>query len=273
MIGNNFVLVDKSKRNQKILIEKMVQKLTSVITVQVSSDSTSASRRSNLLLNNLSRNKLSLMQLCAQYVEPNDLGLFNQFYVSILNSMTSILIDNNDTLNMTTQKFSIITELLSKFSSFNLNKLAQQSQAAKQDQVCIEFVEANLRFLRDLKLDQLRSSQDVGQDEEQNRLLNKTLQLIVEQCIDNFVCILDIGYPFYFEYMLKKCLEFSSCNNNALKYAPRHLQRFEVIFRQNELRLMLQQSGLVDETKLTRSQFEKTFDFLAEYFQSERIRL
>jgi hypothetical protein len=24
---------------------------------------------------------------------------------------------------------------------------------------------------------------------------------------------------------------------------------------------------------LTRSQFEKTFDFLAEYFQSERIRL
>ena len=97
------------------------------------------------------------------------------------------------------------------------------------------------------------------------------LKLIVEQCIDNFVSVLGINYPFYFEYMLKKCLEFSS-KNAAFKYGSRHLKRFSIIFKQNELLTTVRAGQKLDAIWLGRAKFEKTFEFLVEYFGFERSR-
>ena len=50
----------------------------------------------------------------------------------------------------------------------------------------------------------------------------KNIKSIIEQCVENYVSILNINYPFYFEYMVKKCLEFCS-NISTGKYGPGHL--------------------------------------------------
>jgi hypothetical protein len=355
LIGNNFIQAISSpsdnvnitlkKRNQQILLEKIIQKLTSAITLSnsnaetmsssrnnssnvlaetananpanitnVSSNGQSSSssvRRSNMILLNLTRNKLALMALCAQYVEPDDIDLFNEFYTSILCSITSILLNesinftannssneialaqtNCDSIEMMSQKFSIILQLISKFSFFNLNKLitneVQTESDSKSDEdyitnICTAFVETNLNFLFDLKFEFLNQSFQLSpsslmspQDQErlQQRQLIKenNLRLIIDQCIDNFVSILNVEYPFYFEYMLKKCLEFSS-KTVTLKYGTRHLKQFNQIFKQNEL-MSLSHFGSEKKTTepLTKVKYEKTFDFLKEYFNFERSR-
>lgn len=88
------------KSNQQVLLEKIISKLTSNINLTSiiernggSAASMSTRRSSNMLLN-LIRNKLSLMSLCANFVEPNDLDLFNDFYMNILASINSILLND-----------------------------------------------------------------------------------------------------------------------------------------------------------------------------------
>ena len=247
------------------------------------SSSSSSSRRSSNILLNLTRNKLSLMSLCAQYVEPNDLDLFNEFYTNILCSITSILMNINlnaegsdqqisgnfDSLEIINLKFSIILQLLSKFSFINLNKLidmrlsADSSFVANDDEVsdiCCAFVETNFNFLIDLKLTPNQNEQVQAVFNEEN------LKLIIDQCIDNFVSIMNINYPFYFEYMLKKCLEFSG-KPLTLKYGCRHFSQFNIIIQQRELVL---NDSL--QTKLDREKFEGTFKFLSEFFNFERAK-
>jgi hypothetical protein len=309
MIGTNFIQFNEvnlnfhvlRKRNQQILLEKIIQKITSTITIANEPASaqphlsSSSSRRNGILLNILTRNKLSLMELCAQYVEPNDLDSFNEFYTNILCSVTSILLNENvnydpnssdlmlaqnscDTLEMVNQKFSIIIELLSKFSFFNLNRLITTKSVKELSEgylndICATFVETNLNFLMDLKFE--FECGGGGENEENLRkrqvVKEKNLKLIVDQTIDNFVSILNISYPFYFEYMLKKCLEFSS-KNAAFKYGSRHLRRFCVVFRQNELLTTINTNKNMDDVLLSRVKYEKTFEFLAEYFNFERNR-
>ena len=195
------------------------------------------------------------MELCAQYVEPNDLELFNEFYTNILCSITSILLNENlncdpnsadivlaqnscDTLEMVNQKFSIVLQLLAKFSFFNLNKLLGELDDIRTlNEICASFVEININFLMDLKFEFLNeqvNEQGTSNTEERQIVKEKNLKQIVDQCIDNFVSILNVNYPSYFEYMLKKCLDFSS-KNVAFKYGSRHLRRFCIAFKQNEL--------------------------------------
>lgn len=88
------------KSNQQLLLEKIIDKLTSSINLSSMLERNSAAasvnfsmRRSSNMLLNLTRNKLSLMSLCAQFVEPNDLELFNEFYMNILASISSILLN------------------------------------------------------------------------------------------------------------------------------------------------------------------------------------
>lgn len=96
------------------------------------------------------------MSLCAQYVEPNDLDLFNEFYTNILCSITSIMLnlnlqpanatDNNtgssqhqqiggnfDSIEIINLKFSIILQLLEKFSFVNLERLIDECRSNIND--------------------------------------------------------------------------------------------------------------------------------------------
>lgn len=97
-IQNNTMSTTK-KTNQQLLLEKIIDKLTSNIDLPSllggSATNLSTRRTSNMLLN-LTRNKLSLMALCAQFVEPNDLTLFNEFYMKILASISSILLNETN---------------------------------------------------------------------------------------------------------------------------------------------------------------------------------
>lgn len=222
------------------------------------------------------------MSLCAQYVEPNDLDLFNEFYTNILCSITSILMNMNlsaegsdqqiaghfDSLEIINLKFSIILQLLSKFSFVNLNKLidmrlsSESSYEADDDvsDICCAFVDTNFNFLIDLKL-------RPKQDEQIQAIFNEeNLRLIIDQCIDNFVSIMNINYPFYFEFMLKKCLEFSG-KPLTLKYGCRHLSQFNIIIQQRELVLNGSPQNKIDKEK-----FENTFKFLSEFFNFERSK-
>ena len=242
------------------------------------------------MLLNLTRNKLSLMSLCAQYVEPNDLDLFNEFYTSILCSITSILLNINlsnpiqsdqisglfDSIEIINLKLSIILQLLAKFSFQTLSRLIEQQRinetpdeaainANNRADACCQFVEANLNFLVDLKL--VPSSNN----EHMQVIFNENnLKLIIEQCVDNFVSILNVEYPFYFEYMLKKCLEFSS-KPHTLKYGGRHFNQLNMIVQQREF-LPAQTARQELESKLDKSQFEKTFVYLNEFFGFERVK-
>ena len=304
LIGTNFIQTSTNpsnellrKRNQQILIEKIIQKLTSTINIQsldsigrnlstgsgLSSSSQSSARRTNNIILNLTRNKLSLMSLCAQYVEPNDLDLFNEFYSNILNSVTSILLTFNtaqtseqstiDPTEIINLKLSIILQLLSKFSFTNLNTLLKSYLDSDIVQICSKFVETNIKFLADLKLEQIVNPNNPNplNNEPSNELKNpfnneKNLKQIVDQCIDNFTWVLNVNYPFYFEYLLKKCLEFSSKSSN-LKYGHRHLSQLNIILQQNEILCL---SGGDSSKKLAQDKFEKTFKFLNEYFHFER---
>lgn len=88
------------KSNQQVLLEKIISKLTSninltnIIERNGGSTASMSTRRSSNMLLNLIRNKLSLMSLCANFVEPNDLDLFNDFYMNILASINSILLND-----------------------------------------------------------------------------------------------------------------------------------------------------------------------------------
>ncbi len=227
------------------------------------------------------------MSLCAQYVEPNDLDLFNEFYTNILCSITSILLNVNfntvhspdqsqqqisgsfDSLEIINLKFSIILQLLAKFSFVHLNKLIEESCGNYEDQdvndnitdICCRFVDTNFNFLIDLKLTPNSSDIQVVMDE-------KNLRQIIDQCIDNYVSILNIDYPFYFEYLLKKSLEFSS-KPLTLKYGCRHLNQFHIIVQQRELMFSnsANSSGKLDKVK-----FEATFKFFADFFEFERVK-
>lgn len=98
-IQNNFIRTMK-KSNQQLLLEKIIVKLTSNINLTNIIERTGGSvasmstRRSSNMLLNIIRNKLSLMSLCAQFVEPNELELFNEFYTNILASINSILLND-----------------------------------------------------------------------------------------------------------------------------------------------------------------------------------
>lgn len=304
LIGTNFIQSSNQrpnrshkKTNQHILLEKIIQKLTSTINLTNvlennsslirSSSSTSTSsttsistRRSSSILLNLTRNKLSLMSLCAQYVEPNDLDLFNEFYMNILCSISSILLNESqnasnsdpnlpslDSTEMINQKFSIILQLLSKFSFINLNKLLRTSQNSdNNNQICTNFVETNINFLTELNLESINptdsSKESTSNEEIKKRDLN--LKLIINQCIENMVSILNVEYPLYFEYMLKKCLEFSA-KQFALKYGSINLSSFVTIFKQNEL-------NTFNTKYLRQDQFEATFKFLKEFFNFEKSK-
>lgn len=97
------------------------------------------------------------MSLCAQYVEPNDLDLFNEFYTNILCSITSIMLNLNlqpanaidintgnsqqeqqigghfDSIEIINLKFSIILQLLEKFSFVNLERLIDECRSNIND--------------------------------------------------------------------------------------------------------------------------------------------
>jgi len=288
LIGSNFVQIVSHnnsalrKKSQQCLLEKIIQKLTSntliqagtdhlAIIQQSSSNSSSIMRKSNNLLINLTRNKLALMALCAQFVEPNDLDLFNELYNDILCSITSILINannslssidgrilefgnSNDKIETINFKLSIISHLLSKFSFYSLNKLLEQNKTSEFNELCTKFVDSNINFLMDLKLDSL-ADQQPNED---------NLRLIIDQCFDNFVSILNVNYPFYFDYILQKCLDFSS-RPVSLKYGSKHLVKLNVIIQQNEL---MQQSQ--HALMLNREQLENVFKYLTDFYAFER---
>ncbi len=170
-----------------------------------------------------------------------------------------------DSLEIINLKFSIILQLLSKFSFVHLNKLIDESCKNYEDQVlndnitdvCCRFVDTNFNFLIDLKLSPNSSENQVIMDE-------KNLRLIIDQCIDNYVSILNIDYPFYFEFLLKKCLEFSS-KSLTLKYGCRHLNQFNMIMQQRELMFN-------SDSRLDKSKIEETFKFFEDFFEFERAK-
>jgi hypothetical protein len=284
LIGSNFIqilpktiLVVFRKKSQQVLLEKIIEKLTNTkvlpivvdqlaLIKQTASSNNSCLRKSNNLLLNLTHNKLALMSLCAQFVEPNDLDLFNELYNDILCSIRSILLNsiinsdqvnldlssNYETIETINYKLSIILQLISKFSFFNLNKLLSNSN--NHNELCTKFVDTNINFLMDLKLE---SSLE-------QKLNDNNLKLIIDQCFDNFVSILSIQYPFYFSYMLQKCLDFSS-QPVSLKYDSKHLVKFNLIIQQNEFMQLNNKSVL-----LNRDQLELTFKYLTEFFCFER---
>jgi hypothetical protein len=315
LMGANFIqknsIRNVKKSNQQLLLEKIICKLTSTINLSsilvernagtnggATAGAISTRRSSNMLLS-LTRNKLSLMSLCAQYVEPNDLDLFNEFYQNILCSISSILLnetnnrasettmtseplaaaagndnqsnplprlDENEMLN---QKFGIILQLLGKFSFINLNRLLESSDNLESvSDICTQFVNININFLTDLNLDCLTSSGGADVAGEQIAKRDLSLRQIIDQCIENFVSILNVSYPFYFDYMLRQCLEFSS-KPFALKYGTAHLTRFVTIFQQNELLCNLNS----DVSRfLVKSQYESVMSYLGEFFAFERSR-
>ncbi|RNA18051.1 ectopic P granules 5 -like protein [Brachionus plicatilis] len=304
LIGSNFVHSSGGgrrspnsfrKTNQLVLLEKIIQKLTATIsmnnvlenTASLSRQSSSSSqmpstRRSSSILLNLTRNKLSLMALCAQYVEPNDLDLFNEFYMSILCSINSILLnevrnecqsDPNlpslDSTEMINQKFSIIFQLLTKFSFINLNFLLKnETDEDRLKKICTNFVDVNLNFLSELNLEHLVIDHQTVIPDAINAQIKKrdaNLKLILDQCVDNYVSILNVAYPSYFDYILQRILEFSSAPN-ALKYGPKSMATFLNVIKQNEL-VMLNQNSC-----LGKYQYEKTFKYLKDFFMFEKSK-
>lgn len=103
LMGGNFIqnnsIRTMKKSNQQLMLEKIIDKLTSSISLTSILERNGntavnlSTRRSGNMLLNSTRNKLSLMALCAQFVEPNDLELFNEFYMNILASISSILLN------------------------------------------------------------------------------------------------------------------------------------------------------------------------------------
>ena len=315
LIGSNFIqsisneskiigLSDLRRRNQQILIEKIIQKLTSTLSLSnfneksssnnfaspilnnsntntssssTSTTSSSALKKQNTILSNLTRNKLLLLSLCAQYVEPDDLDLFNEFYSNILCSITSILLNEvtvqanyTDSIEMINQKFAIILLLLSKFSYTNLKKLINfDNDTNNYRNILTDFVEININFLMDLKLDSSNTKiiinlpiEDEENQSQKQIIKEKNIKLIIDQCIDNFVSILGIQYPIFFDYILKKCLDFSGSPLTA-KYGSKHLMKLNLIFQQQELLY-------IQNEKLKKDQIEKTIQFLSDYFNFER---
>lgn len=200
-------------------------------------------------------------------------------------------LDENEMIN---QKFGIILQLLSKFSFINLTRLLESTgsgggadlKSGSIADICIKFVDININFLTDLNLEGLNSSPqptpaspNTAGDVENNSAADacrelmakrdQSLRLIIDQCIDNFVSVLNVGYPFYFSHILKQCLEFSS-RPFAAKYGTRHLARLATILQQNEVAGNL---TAADASRfLTRVETEATFKYLAEFVSFERAK-
>jgi hypothetical protein len=117
------------------------------------------------------------------------------------------------------------------------------------DELCTKFVDTNINFLMDLKLE----------SNLEQKLNENNLKLIIDQCFDNFVSILSIPYPFYFSYMLQKCLDFSG-QPVSLKYGSKHLVKFNLIIQQNEFIQLNNKS-----VQLNRDQLELTFKYFTEF--------
>lgn len=240
MIGSNF-----KHLGQKHLLDILLKKLSTTISLSdinmrlnnntPSEPSTSTRRNTNIVLTHI-RNKMSLITLCSQYIEPNDLLLFNQYYKSVLMAIKSVLYNNNsqvadasglniNPIDVLNQKFSIMLKLLTKFSFVNLEKLIDSHQvtAEKCEQICSEFIDTNLNFLTDLNF-----SFDLI-----NFQTNNHLKHLIDQCIMNYVSILNIDYPTHFMLLLKKCLEFNA-REYSLKYGSLNLSRLLSMFKQNE---------------------------------------
>jgi hypothetical protein len=98
----------------------------------------------------------------------------------------------------------------------------------------------------------------------EQKLNGNNLKLIIDQCFDNFVSILSIQYPFYFSYMLQKCLDFSG-QPVSLKYGSKNLVKFNLIIQQNEFMQLNNKSVL-----LNRDQLELTSKYFTEFFCFER---
>ncbi len=188
------------------------------------------------------------MSQCAQYVTPNDLELFNDMYTRILGSIAGLL-SSVDTLSVTSTpidnqqhhekqqqlKLAIVCQLLSKFSFASLKKLLVDKHQTKQqlENICTEFVQTNMRFLLDLNVaNESVAATNLASNQE------RQLRPIVEQCVDNMVCILHVDYPLYFDYMLKRCLEFSASSVISKYGTLGHWSQFVTIMRQHELLFM-----------------------------------
>jgi hypothetical protein len=290
---------DLNKNNQQILLEKLLSKLVSNVSLEVANfsnnsnniSSSSSTRRNTYALLNLTYNQLNLMSLCAQYVEPFDVYFFNESYTKILCSITSILINNNlnsssslttdkttsdvsllsnyNSVEILNQKFSVVLQLLSSFSFAQLNRLLEQIKNKDEKvNICKKFVEINLNFLSDLKFEKLENNRA---NHHQQQFVETNLRSIIHQCIDNLTSILNVDYPLYFEYMLKKLFEFSSMPT-SLKYGIRHLTQFNTILQQHEFLLMLynDKSSSIESRLLSKEKFDLVFKYLVEFFAFER---
>ena len=289
LIGANF-----KHLGQKHLLDIMLKKLTTTISLSdianreaatnngqpnnASQPPNSVRRNTNILLTFI-RNKISLITLCTQFIEPNDLNLFNMYYTSILTAIKSILYNNNtqvdasglniNPIDILNQKFTVVLQLLTKFSFLSLERLVAASQISPSrcEQICAEIIDTNLNFLTDLNF-----SFDLI-----NFQTNNNLKLIIDQCINNYVSILNISYPSHFLMILKRSFEFNA-KEYSLKYGSLNLKRFLVLFQQNEIlaNTALSPMKIAAENNnprmLMRSDYESIFDYLIQFFRFEQAK-
>jgi hypothetical protein len=286
LIGQNY-----KHLGQKHLLDIMLKKLTTTISLADISNRDSGNnqqppphestrRKTNVLLTFI-RNKMSLINLCTQFIEPNDLTLFNMYYTNVLTAIKSILYNNNSQLDaqgininpidILNQKFSIVLQLLAKFSFINLERLVEVNHISSEkcEQICTEFIDTNLNFLTDLNF-----SFDLI-----NFQTNNHLKLIIDQCINNYVSILNINYPTHFLLIMKKCFEFNA-KEYSLKYGSLNLKRFLGLFQQNEMMAIsspMKNSPMKSNTfessiNLRKIDYENIFEYLIQFFRFEQAK-
>ncbi len=287
LIGSNF-----KNLNQKHLLDILLKKLTANInlneirretssqpnTESSSSLSSFSVRRNTNLVLTFIRNKMSLITLCSQFIEPNDLLSFNHYYITVLNTIKSVLYNSNSSvqidsnlninpIDILNQKFSAVVHLLTKFSYIHLEQMMNNSNTKiseqKSEHICSEFIDINLNFLTDLNF-----SFDLI-----NFQTNNNLKIIIEQCINNYVSILNINYPSNFHMILKKCLEFNS-KEYSLKYGSINLNRFLVLFQQNEILNSCSplKNSQNSSCLLSKNEYETLFIYIKEFFQFEQAK-
>jgi hypothetical protein len=287
LIGQNY-----KHLGQKHLLDIMLKKLTTTISLadinnrdsgngQQPPPQESTRRKTNVLLTFI-RNKMSLINLCTQFIEPNDLTLFNMYYTNVLTAIKSILYNNNSQLDaqgininpidILNQKFSIVLQLLAKFSFINLERLVEANQISNEkcEQICTEFIDTNLNFLTDLNF-----SFDLI-----NFQTNNHLKLIIDQCINNYVSILNINYPTHFLLITKKCFEFNA-KEYSLKYGSLNLRRFLGLFQQNEMMAVSSprkispiksMANFESSISLRKSDYQNIFEYLIQFFRFEQAK-
>ena len=248
LIGFNFIKVQSNET--QFLLNKILNEINN----------------SNLL------SSLFIMRLCTQYVQPNQ-QTFIQLYTKVLQRLVEYLDDvlcnttsrqNNSEIFLTI-KFDIYLKLLSKFGPEQL-KAQMTTKTTTNDTTSdyqsimttyYKFVELNIQFLFNIRQPTVQHA-----NENSMNLIEKSLKLIINQCIDNFVSLLDLNYPYNFDYMIKTVLEFSS-NRMTVKYNNRHMDLFLNIIKQREL-LSISTSTLLDSKT-----YLSTFVYLSKYFVNE----